>query len=402
VRAQARTFDRLQRQKLRRENEKSDSLAQIAEELAKLAGDEDEVARAIASGGKAKDPMAEGAGGEPGEQPGKGKPDPAAERQEEIAGQAAAVEKLADKAKGLTGLAKNRIAEAARSANAAADALGKADRDAARPEVDKARETFRAAAKQVAALAAEEAAQQLAAARDLANDVALQTAPPDPDRKTPGAGGEGDGKMPGIGAAAEDAKSLKDVLENLAGSGRAADADAARKAAGLLKQENLPDAVERLQKPGVGGDRAERKDLADRFAALGQKLDEAYREAVAPRLEEIARLEREANDLQQKAARAGDEDWRRLRQQAAQLLERLEAAGLGALANDDFRAGLTNAAAGREVFGRGVAALHERLVAKLQEFVAGDRITGGNEAVPPQYKDLVERYLRALSAGGSK
>jgi hypothetical protein len=394
VRAQARAFDRLQRQKLRRENEKSDSLPQIAEELARLANDEDEVARTIAAGGKSKDPMAQGDSDAQGEKPGKGKPDPAAERQEEIAGAAAAVEKLAGTAKGLTGLARNRIAEAAKAANAAADALGQGDRDAARPEVDKARETFRAAAKQVAALAAEEGTQQLAAARDLANDVALKAAPPDPDRKMP--------LGPGLGSAAEDAKSLKDVLDNLAASGKPADADAARKAAGLLRQENLPDAIARLEKPGAGGDRAERKDLADRFAALGQKLDEAYREAVAPRLEEIARLEREANDLEQKVARAGEEDWRRLRQQGAQLLARLEEAGLDALVNDDFRAGLGNTPAGPAAFGRGVTLLHARLVAKLQEFVAGDRIAAGNESVPPQYKDLVERYLRALSAGGSK
>jgi hypothetical protein len=402
VRAQARAFDRLQRQKLRRENEKSDSLPQIAEELARLAGEEDEVSRTIAVGGKSKDPMAGGEGDAQAEKPGKGKPDPAAEKQEEIAGAAAAIEKLADKAKGLTGLAKNRIAEAAKAANTAADALGQGDRDAARPEVDKARETFRAAAKQVAALAAEEATQQLAAARDLANDVALKTAPPDPDRKMPGTGGEGDSKTQGLGSAPEDAKSLKDVLENIAASGKPSDADAARKAAGLLRQENLADAIARLEKPGVGGDRAERKDLADRFAAMGQKLDEAYRESVAPRLEAIARLEREANELEQQTARAGDEDWRRLRQQGGQLLARLEEAGLDALVNDDYRAGLGNALTGREVFGRGVSLLHARLVAKLQEFVAGDRIAAGNEPVPPQYKDLVERYLRALSAGGPK
>src|SRR5439155_1387678 len=151
----------------------------------------------------------------------------------------------------------------------------------------------RAAAKQVAALAAEEATQQLAAARDLANDVALKTAPSDPDMKMRGATGEGDRKTPGLGSAAEDAKSLKDVLENTASAGKPSDADAARKAAGLLRQENLADAIARLEKPSVGGDRSERKDLADRIAA-------------------------------------------------------------------------------------------------------------GNEPVPPQYKDLVERYLRALSAGGSK
>src|SRR5204862_6095932 len=145
-------------------------------------------------------------------------------------------------------LAKNRIAEGAKAANAAADALGQGDRDAARPEVDKARETFRAAAKQVAGLAADEAAQQLAAARDLANDVALKTAPPDPDQKTPGSGSGGDGKTPGLGSAAEDAKSLKDVLETVAGSDNKADADAARKARDLLKQENLADDIERMEK----------------------------------------------------------------------------------------------------------------------------------------------------------
>jgi hypothetical protein len=41
------------------------------------------------------------------------------------------------------------------------------------------------------------------------------------------------------------------------------------------------------------------------------------------------------------------------------------------------------------------------LAVKLQEFVAGDRFTTGNEAVPPEYKDLVDRYLRALSAGNT-
>jgi hypothetical protein len=47
-------------------------------------------------------------------------------------------------------------------------------------------------------------------------------------------------------------------------------------------------------------------------------------------------------------------------------------------------------------------AVHARLTAKLQEFVAGDRFSAGNEAVPPEYKDLVDRYLRALSAGSTK
>src|SRR5262249_39277516 len=223
------------------------------------------------------------------------------------------------------------------------------DRPMARKEVDRAKDLFGQAAKQVAAFAAEEAAQQIAAARDLANDIALKTAPGDSKQpggnsgekekaKMPGQGdtpekekgkmpGQGDagekdkekekGKMPGLGDAAEEAKTLKDVLENIAGKGSEENPDAARKVAGLLKQEDLKAAIERLEKPGAGDDRGERQDLAERFAALGQKLDQAYRETIAPRLEELAKLEREASELEKRAAAAEDgADWRRLRQQA--------------------------------------------------------------------------------------
>src|SRR5207244_6012501 len=48
VRAQARTFDRLQRQKLRRQNEEAETLLDIAEELSKLAEEEEQVAKGIA------------------------------------------------------------------------------------------------------------------------------------------------------------------------------------------------------------------------------------------------------------------------------------------------------------------------------------------------------------------
>ena len=84
-----------------------------------------------------------------------------------------------------------------------------------------------------------------------------------------------------------------------------------------------------------------------------------------------------------------------------EFVERLENAGLGAFAGEDLR-GALRATANRETFSRGIAVTHAKLVAKLQEFVAGDRFASGNEAVPPEYKDLVERYLRTLSAGGSK
>jgi hypothetical protein len=412
VQAQVRAFDRLQRQKLRRKNEKPETLAQIAQELAKLADDEDGVAGILAmsgnnSSGKSEpaNPMKNGpeADEKVADKDDKGDKDPAQEQQDDIAARATALDKLAATAKGLTGLAKTRIADAAKDANAGADALGQRDRPSAGKAVDRARENFRLAARQVAALAAEEVAQQIAAARDIANDLALRTAPT--DRMNPGGSGGDEKKMPGLGNAAEQAKSLKDVLEQIVSSGSETSADAIRKVAGLLKQEDLAAAIARLEKPGVGGDRSERQDLSERFAALGQKLDQIYRETIAPRLEEIARLEREANELKLRAAAVDDvADWRQLRQQGAKFLEHLGSADLGNLADEDFRVSLGTGpvAAGRMLFGRGIAVIHSRLAMKLQEFVAGDRFNTGNEPVPPEYKDLVDRYLRALSAGNTK
>jgi hypothetical protein len=401
VRAEARAFDRLQRQRLRRQNEETDTLLGIAEELGKLADEEDEVARSIAGpGNNPEKPMPGGEGPtKPEAEKGMTGEDPALERQDDIAGRATAIDKAAAAAKGLTGLARTRIADAAKAANAGADALGQGDRPSARKEVDRARELFRVTAKQVGALAAEEAAQQIAAARDLANDVALQTAPT--ETKQPGVGGGEEGKLPGLGNAAEQAKTLKDVMEQIAGRGSEEAADAARKVGALLKQEDIQAAIDRLEKPGVGDDRGERQDLAERFGALGQKLDQAYRETIAPRLEELARLEREAYELEQRAGTAADAaDWRRLRQQAAEFLEHLDAARLGDLAGNELRDGLRSGGAqSGSQLGSGLTAVRLRLVAKLQEFVAGDRFTAGDEAVPPEYRDLVDRYLRALSAG---
>jgi len=383
VLAQIRQFDRLQRQRLRRPNDQAQSLAQLASDLGKLADAEEAVARDITGPAPA------------------GKPDPALPKQDEIAGEAIGIDKAAANMKGLTGLAKTRIGEATKAANNASDALGQGDRETARKEVDRAKELFRAAAKQVSILAAEEAAQQLAAARDLANELSAMVAPTDP-MKNPGIGAGGDGKLPGLGTAVEKAKTLKDVLDNLAASGNEGDAEVARKVAGLLRQEDLKAAIDRLEKLGAG-DKGERQDLADRFAAFGQKLDQTYREAVAPRLEEIAKFEREANELEQRAGTADDAaDFRRLRQQVADFVQRLDDAGLGHLAGEDLRSALKgNAVGNRDSFVRGLAFVRAGLIAKLQD-LTGDRFTTGNEAVPPEYKDLVERYLRTLSGGGGK
>ncbi len=448
VQARARAFDRLQRQKLRREQDKGDTLTALAAELERLAAAEDEVARllAVASKDMAR-PAGKNAGGlappmpdkdgstKPGpsaSEPNKSDPnkpdpgnsgqdkssaeksadgsvrpanpasetaDPLQERQDDIAAGATAVDKIAATVKELTALARTRISASATAANAAADAFGQKDCAAARKEVDRARELLHLAAQQVAALAAKEAAQQLAAARDIANEVANQTSP------QPKPGMRADEAMSGLGNAAEKAKTLKDLLEQIEGSSAESDAEAARQAGAALKSEDLAAAIKRLEQPGAGTDRNERQDLAERFAALGQKLDRAYRELVAPRLEELARLEQEAGELQRRLNAAEDDAARqRVLQQTAEFVERLDAARLGDVAGAELReslkAGLGDR--GNAQFARALAVARQKLIEKLKEFVAGDRFKTTGEAVPPEYKELVDRYLRTLSAGSAK
>jgi hypothetical protein len=388
VRAKIRAFDRFQSQKNRRDSEKDEVVAAIAAELERLAAAEDDVARLLAQSMPPKD----GAPANPASE----MVDPLQERQDDIAASATEVDKVAAKTKELTGLARTRIASAAAAANAAADALNQKDRVAARKEVDRARELFRLAAQQVAALAAKEAAQQLAGARDIANEVANQTAPPIKRGAAEA--------MPGIGNAAEKAKTLKEVLEQIESSG-AASSEAARQAAAALKAEDLAAATRRLEQPGVDSDRDERQDLAERFAALGQRLDRAYRELVAPRLEELARFEHEASELQRRFNAADDDAVRqRVYQQVAEFVERLDAARLGMVVGADLREGLKAGAnaANKDQLAQQLEAVREKLVARLKQFVLGDQFKATGEAVPAQYKELVDRYLRALSAGSSK
>ena len=200
TRAAARAFDRMQRQKLRRPKDETETLMQLADELNKLANEEDDVGKAIAGNlEEPKKPMAGEGDDDPAEpkKNGKGK-DPAQDKQDDVAGRAGVLDTQAANAKGLTPLAKTRIGDAAKAANEAADALGKGDRPTARKQVDRAKELFRTAAKQVDALAKEEAAQMLAAARDLANELAQQTAPSDPMKDMgPGKGGDKSKPDPG-------------------------------------------------------------------------------------------------------------------------------------------------------------------------------------------------------------
>ena len=53
-------------------------------------------------------------------------------------------------------------------------------------------------------------------------------------------------------------------------------------------------------------------------------------------------------------------------------------------------------------FARDLAVVRAKLIAKLKEFVAGDQFKATGEAVPPEYKELVDRFLRTLSAGSGK
>ena len=82
------------------------------------------------------------------------------------------VERVLTKVKRASELAKTRIAEAATSAESASTSLEKGDSKAAREQAQKTSEMYKEIIKQLEALLAEETPQRVAAARNMANQLA--------------------------------------------------------------------------------------------------------------------------------------------------------------------------------------------------------------------------------------
>lgn len=493
--AQLRAFDRIQQQKLRRpksDEEEAKEVARRLEELAdreefvyKTLGGEDGSAKGDDAPGKSMGETKEPMKGEPkkdeekdpgdktGEKPGEaktGEKNPGNKSEEkgpltaqeledkqlDIALEAREIEKTLGELKGITDLAKERIAGAAKSAEETSAALGKGDLAEAKQGAEAAGKQFRELSQQVQALLAEEQTQRIAAAeqmasqlareqRDFADRLASETEgssgegkPKKNEEKKPGKGEvekkDGDkNKMPGLGDQAEDiaekAKTLADVLGAAAKANTPEDQASAKKVEELVDKLKLDELTQRLQDlPGQVGAgkmqeaKAAAGDGSERMEAAAEQLSVLHRSIVAPKVDELAKLEAKLNglddELQQLDTPTEITGWH---MDATALLEELEKAGVTEELRKEFLEEMKKAGWGPEMkkgwnwsrveggyyappagYRILIARLLDATRGRIQDLMLGELASSRDEAIPPQYQDLVDRYHQVLSSEGKQ
>jgi hypothetical protein len=260
--------------------------------------------------------------------------------------------------------------------------------------------------------------------------------------ETRGSGEEEDGEQPGSGQMTEEelrdalaeraeqiaatAQTLEDVLKAITQSTDPADQDAIRKVEAIMKEADFLKALEALNAAAAmirAGELEDARlaglDAADRMEILGTRLDAAYRVIVAPQAEELRKIDAALAILRERM-----EDLETPSQVAAwtrevrELLDRLEELNVGeSLINELLEViqavgggGDLNAPAWVVVDGRYapperlrpiIIALEEDIQRRLQSLLLGDLQLTSEEAAPPKYRELVERYYEVLSREGS-
>jgi hypothetical protein len=226
---------------------------------------------------------------------------------------------------------------------------------------------------------------------------------------------------------AEGSRTLQDLLDAVA---RDADADGelAAKIAAAREQARLGALIQQMQAiqqrrhgQEVAGVQAEIREQADRLELLAQELGALHGTIVAPRLSELIALEKQAVRVQDRLGKlASDAEISQWHLEAQQLLQALDQAQSGSAATEALRQAMTAAGWGTSrtgwawtrapspvggyhyrvapvVYGDYLSVLVTDLQRETRELLLRDLMAAGQEAVPPQYEKLVERYFEILS-----
>lgn len=230
---------------------------------------------------------------------------------------------------------------------------------------------------------------------------------------------------------AETGKTLQDVLNAIARSENPADKEAAAKIQQILKEMDVSKIVQQME--GTNGLIRGKKDrevklssldLAERFEILSQRLDTAYRAIVVPQAEELRKLELALIELREKLEELETPSqvlsWHR---EVRELLERSDQLGVsqelrtqfedelrkGGFAIDrdptrrDLNWGLVNdryvAPGGYMV---ALTNIQEDVQNRIQTLLLGDMGRMTDDAAPPAYQGLVDRYYQVLSGDTGK
>ena len=394
------------------------------------------------------------------------------DRQNDVAVQARAIEDRINQVDRLTDLVRERAAAAAKSAEESASALARGNTDDANRHAVQAQETFGKLAEHVDGILRKEASQRVAAARDLANRIAQQqrkldseltqaaknpngqgtssqanqgngrssnqqqntdgksgdAQEDDEDQKNEDEDQQGAGDKPELSDEVQDAlakaaeelqedtRTLEDLMKSIAASDRPEDQRAANEVERLIDEQDISSLVEQMrdvqeltenQEFASAGTSA--RAVASKMEITSQTLEKLHRRLVAPRIEELVELEKQAARLLQQMENVESKgDVEQSRMSARELLDKIEDSGLNVSGVEALEDALRNVAWGLGPSSQAYSTpkkyidattnVVEDLQLRIQELLLGDIFDQSGEVVPAEYKKLVERYYRVLSA----
>ena len=333
----------------------------------------------------------------------------------------------------LSALAKQRMDQAARKIEESAEALKGDQKEQAAEHAASAAEQLERLANQVAGLQAKELSARLAQAHHLATELAGdQNRLAEPRGPGPRPGGTED-PAPDQAALAEDAKTLADWLKPLAADAADESRDlsqALRKATQANPPEEIAEDMQTAAESRKTGDSKASaqaaRNAAEKVTALAHDLDVAQRAFIQPQLDQLLAAEKQAARAQATLRSAHNEGEKAEGEKAlSDLLETLrklqarEGDSQTALATATASLVQSQARRGGEwggfaqprdgepdnrpvlvppgAYTEGVTHVITALQARIQEIVLREVLLDKDEAVPPQYKTLVQDYYKTLS-----
>jgi hypothetical protein len=226
----------------------------------------------------------------------------------------------------------------------------------------------------------------------------------------------------------EKSKTLTDVLGAASKAASPEDQKSAEEVARIMQSLGLAGVAERLgQLPSqvrngkLQEARATAGDGAERMEAAAEQFAILHRTIVAPKVEELAKLEEKLVQLDNQLEKLDTDPritvWH---QEASDALEKLDEAGIDKELRLEFQDEMKKAGwdmgtlRGNWNWGRSVGGyyapparyrmllsrLEDSLRSRMQEYLLGEMRATGEEPIPPQYQDLVDRYYRVLSSEG--
>lgn len=226
---------------------------------------------------------------------------------------------------------------------------------------------------------------------------------------------------------AERGKTLQDVLNAIAQSTDPNDKEAVAKIQAITKEIDINKLVAEMGRVSnmirsKQDDDAKLSslDAAERLEIMAQRLDGAYRGIVAPQAEELRKLEQALADLRDQLEKLETPSqvaaWHR---EARELLDQLDKLGVNLKAREELEIEMKKAGFGVDVdrtkrgplnwgltdgrydapLGYGLAIVHlqEDVQERIQTLILGDLGNVSDDATPPKYQELVEKYYEVLS-----